>query len=433
MHMIASAIIAIILATILLVALWAWWSYVTTEHFNQTVMIRSAHPQKQHLCLDDGGHQHEGDGRKLKLWNCDTNNPNQKFIWDWGSNRIRSATKHNKCIDDNGAWRPASAKAHMWGCDRPGTRENQGFWYDRGSKTLRSVTKGNMCMDDGGAWRAGERDAQLFTCQQGNPNQAWNMIPTSGGGGGAVFSGAATNISNTMNNNNNGGGNRRDFRRIPNGHSGDCWTTRYYDCCKPSCAWSGKSVLCNFCDRSGTKRIRGDHVKNSCNEGGDGYNCLDNICWAISDDLAFGYAAVTYDHPRFRCGQCYMLEFTDDRLRGKRMVVQINNHGKDVKQDQFDLSIPGGGEGIFHGCSTKQFPSNMGYNNEHHPIWGKTHGGVTYDQRHRCDGLPQQLRDGCRFFWDWLKGADNPRARYYQVECPPEISAKSGCKYDQVW
>jgi hypothetical protein len=130
------------------------------------------------------------------------------------------------------------------------------------------------------------------------------------------------------------------------------------------------------------------------------------------------------------------LEFLDPVLRGKRLVIQINNFGYDNTQDpnHLDLCIPGGGEGIYHGCSTVQFRTGGGYSHPGgdttkppwNPIWGREYGGVMYEGRHKCDGLPNALmRAGCKFFFDWLKGVDNPRARFYQVECPPEIVART--------
>jgi hypothetical protein len=159
---------------------------------------------------------------------------------------------------------------------------------------------------------------------------------------------------------------------------------------------------------------------------------LNQMCWIdpVDKNLAFGFAAVSTKHPRIKCGQCFLFEFLDPRLRGKRMVVQINNHGGDVVHEQFDLSIPGGGEGLFTCCSSHMFPSNFRYQNGNHPIWGKLYGGLMYGARTNCDKLPLSLRQGCRFWWDFLLAVDNPMVRFRQVVCPPELVARSGTRND---
>jgi hypothetical protein len=39
---------------------------------------------------------------------------------------------------------------------------------------------------------------------------------------------------------------------------------------------------------------------------------------------------------------------------GKKMIVQVTTTGNDLGSDQFNLAIPGGGEGSTQGC-TKQY------------------------------------------------------------------------------
>lgn len=44
--------------------------------------------------------------------------------------------------------------------------------------------------------------------------------------------------------------------------------------------------------------------------------------------------------------------------------------------------------------------------------------------------MPSSLVAGCQFRFDWFEGADNPGVTFEQVQCPAEITAKSGCTRD---
>ena len=62
------------------------------------------------------------------------------------------------------------------------------------------------------------------------------------------------------------------------------------------------------------------------------------------------------------------------------------------------LQIPGGGFGIFDGCSTEWGATS--------DVWGAQYGGASTNN---CDRFPDKLKSGCGFRWDWMQGADNPR------------------------
>lgn len=118
------------------------------------------------------------------------------------------------------------------------------------------------------------------------------------------------------------------------------------------------------------------------------------------------------------------------------MVVQSTNTGGDLSNNHFDLMIPGGGTsyrapdthvrpthclpglGIFDGCSS-QFGQLLP---------GERYGGVS--SRSQCDAMPELLKDGCQWRFDWFKNADNPDIEFEQVQCPKEITAISGCVRD---
>ena len=65
--------------------------------------------------------------------------------------------------------------------------------------------------------------------------------------------------------------------------------------------------------------------------------CSDQSPWAVTDDLAYGFAAVSTGNPS--CCACYQLTFTSGPIKGKKMVVQATNTGSDVGQTQFDLAV----------------------------------------------------------------------------------------------
>ena len=112
-----------------------------------------------------------------------------------------------------------------------------------------------------------------------------------------------------------------------------------------------------------------------------------------------------------------MLTFTNTAVSGKNLIVQVTNTGGELGNNQFDLQIPGGGVGMFNGCST-QFPDSYS--------WGQQYGGVS--QRLDCDHLPDVLRPGCYWRFDWFMGADNPSVSFTEIECPAVLIANTHCK-----
>ncbi|KZL83256.1 glycoside hydrolase family 45 protein [Colletotrichum incanum] len=207
--------------------------------------------------------------------------------------------------------------------------------------------------------------------------------------------------------------------------SGTGSTTRYWDCCKPSCAWPGKSNQLasgpvTTCDRNDNPLADGGATRSGCDSGGGAYMCSSTSPWAISDDLAYGWAAVRISGGTEAqwCCACYELTFTSGPVAGKRMIVQATNTGGDLGQNHFDIAIPGGGVGLFNAC-TDQYgaPANG---------WGQRYGGIS--SRSECNGFPEKLKAGCYWRFDWFKGADNPAVSFKQVTCPAEITNKSGCR-----
>ena len=78
---------------------------------------------------------------------------------------------------------------------------------------------------------------------------------------------------------------------IPSGSSAGV-TTRYWDCCKASCAWPNKASVSNpvkTCAANGTAAV--DPTSQSVCNGGGAYMCNNQQPWSVSATLAYGYAA----------------------------------------------------------------------------------------------------------------------------------------------
>jgi hypothetical protein len=125
--------------------------------------------------------------------------------------------------------------------------------------------------------------------------------------------------------------------------SGSGKTTRYWDCCKPSCAWPGKgsSSPVRTCSKSDTPLNDGGATKSGCDAGGGAYMCSNQSPWAVSDDLAYGWAAVNIagSSESQWCCACYELTFTSGPVAGKRMIVQATNTGGDLGNNHFDIAV----------------------------------------------------------------------------------------------
>ncbi len=238
---------------------------------------------------------------------------------------------------------------------------------------------------------------------------------------------------------------------VVNGTSG--YATRYWDCCKPHCGWKANVPAgvnpVGTCNINNEPNGISDMIKSSCNEGGEGYTCWNMAPYAVSDKLAYGYAAVSAAGDI--CGKCYQLDFkgtgfhsVDDpgskALKGKTMIVQATNIGYDVGHGQIDLMVPGGGVGAFDAC-TKQWGASA-------EQMGVQYGGFLMACKQelgwnvgldaykscvmqRCDNLfskpgMEDLLDGCRWFVDWFEAADNPTLEFKEVECPDALNNLSG-------
>jgi hypothetical protein len=273
----------------------------------------------------------------------------------------------------------------------------------------------------------------------------WNSLveadaPAGGTGG---MSGSGGNGSGGMDTGSGGTPDWGDPTIPPLTNGCEGYATRYWDCCKPHCGWSSNSpsgVLAS-CDASDNNLGNAD-AANSC-EGGPAYFCHSNTPWAVSDTLAYGFAAVAALGSSDICGKCYQVDFTGGSqsgsdpgsaaLVGKSMIVQAINIGGDVGSGQFDIAIPGGGVGAFNACSMQWSvsPSQL----------GAQYGGFLADCKQSSGGdlaaikscVKQkcmsvfdakgltELAAGCQWFVDWFQAADNPKLKYAETACPNDL------------
>ena len=188
-------------------------------------------------------------------------------------------------------------------------------------------------------------------------------------------------------------------------------TTRYWDCCKPSCSWSDKAAFTHpvaTCAADG-ETVQSDVFLASGCDGGPAFSCTNNMPWAVTASFALGFGAAIIPGltEADLCCACYELTFTSPAILGKKMVVQLTNTGA-LFDNHFDIQIPGGGLGGVTGCMRQ-------WNNGFDAIYNRAD----------CQTLPAPLRPGCEFRFDWFD--DNPTMTFRRVGCPRELTDRTSC------
>ena len=195
------------------------------------------------------------------------------------------------------------------------------------------------------------------------------------------------------------------------------------------------------------------------------FTCTDMAPVAVNDTLAYGFAA-GYSEKELLCGKCFHIQFTGESeftetsttpsIKGKHMVVMILAQGSDGKSTQVDLMIPGSGNGAYD-VLPQMVPND-------NTKWGEPYGGFAvecynkfgYDNskpqdiqeciREKCkvafDG-EDNLLDGCLWSADWFYGANMPKHKLEEVECPQYLvdkykstintEAENNFKYQNDW
>lgn len=92
-----------------------------------------------------------------------------------------------------------------------------------------------------------------------------------------------------------------NLERVENGLSGTGVTTRYWDCCKPSCSWqvsadeSGFSTPVRSCAADGVQTMD-INAQSGCTDTGDvAYMCNDQQPWVYNSTLSFGWVAASFN------------------------------------------------------------------------------------------------------------------------------------------
>ena len=259
------------------------------------------------------------------------------------------------------------------------------------------------------------------------------------GGNGSGGTNAGGNNSGGTSNNTGGkatGGQMNEVHPPPIMNGQNAWASRYWDCCKPACGWEGNlrsGTPMTSCNKQNQSLEGNYEARNACESGGSAYMCWDGHPWAVSDKLAYGFAAASGGN--YVCGRCFQLQFTGSGhdgnnagvqgLNGKTMIVQVINNGG-VESNQFDLLIPGGGVGLLNACTDQWGTNDLGAQ-----YGGFLRGcnGAVGCVRNKCQtifGNKPELMAGCEWFLGWFNAADNPNVVYKQIPCPQSIQARSG-------
>ncbi|KAH6618693.1 endoglucanase 1 precursor [Boeremia exigua] len=208
-------------------------------------------------------------------------------------------------------------------------------------------------------------------------------------------------------------------------YSGEAVTTRYWDCCKPSCGWKGKaSVNTPVGSCAADEQPIGLDAGTGCN-GGTAFACSQQQPWAVNETFSYGFAGVFLTKDMVGgatedawCCACYQLDFTSEPLIGKSMIVQASNTAYDINTaNRFSLAVPGGNTTSNDGCATQYGVSQS--------VFGQDREGVATNDD--CQNLPESLRSACQWRFDWLQDASFPSANFKRVPCPSEITARTGC------
>lgn len=230
------------------------------------------------------------------------------------------------------------------------------------------------------------------------------------------------------------------------------YATRYWDCCKAHCGWKGNVNAATdplqSCDKNDQSHGPNYDIVSACQTPAEksAFTCYDERPWAVSDTLAYGFAAVPANGDI--CGRCYQLEFDGTghsnqqdagsvALKGKTMIVQATNIGFDVGGGQFDILTPGGGVGAFDACSYQwnvskaELGATYGGFMSFCQQQGGDHAAIQQCVLGRCAAVFDEpnmadLLAGCEWYVDWYEAADNPNLRYQEVPCPAALVAISG-------
>ncbi|MFZ5896929.1 MAG: cellulose binding domain-containing protein [Myxococcota bacterium] len=367
-----------------------------------------------------------------------------RFDSDWGSGYCATVS-----LQGSGAWTVVlnlngSQINNLW----------NGTYTTSGSN---ATVQGNQASFGFCALSAQSSFRASIVSVNGNPNNGGGKGGATGSGG-TVGNGGSGGMGKGGTTNGAGGSGGKAAGGATSGSGGSppiqtgCsgYATRFWDCCKPHCGWSGNVPSgvnpMNSCSAN-DQTLSGYGQASSCN-GGSAFTCYSLAPYAVNSQLAYGYAATSNGDV---CGRCYQLQF-DGRshnagndpgsaaLAGKTMIVQAINVGFDVSGGQFDLLVPGGGVGAFNACSTQWGVSNSELGVQYGGFLAACKQQLGYNASlaqykscvaSRCQSVfgsrgLTELQAGCQWFVDWFQAADNPSLKYKEVACPSALSSGTG-------
>jgi hypothetical protein len=312
------------------------------------------------------------------------------------------------------------------------------------------VKCGNTALTSGITWKHSTSTTFNWNSLAAGSYSNINATATCGGSSktancvGTVIVNAASGGSSSS-----GGNNDPSYPPLQQGGAGvqSGWTSRYWDGCKQSCSWGGKtqnspltsSDRCKVCQVNGSTEIAAnDNNKSSC-DGGNSYTCFDFTPYKVNDNLAYAFAA----SPTDKCGKCFQIQFnggfqhgtpnaTHQAIKGKTLIVMTSNMGGDVGAGQFDILVPGGGVGIFNSFSSQIGVSASSLGEQYGGLLSACEKELNYNSSQyksclttKCNIFTNAtLKAGCLFYANWFEAANNPTMLYKEVTCPQYLIDK---------
>ena len=231
-----------------------------------------------------------------------------------------------------------------------------------------------------------------------------------------------------------------EIKYVEGGMNGTGALSRYWDCCKPSCASEKAAEDGNaprICDANMTRIF--DYSAKSLCKGGTATTCASHSPFLIDgcDDIGFAFGILPYSIPN-DCGKCFLIEFngegafttkdTHRSLKGKKLIIMGIHRGYIRDTTTFELLVPGGGLGMLGKCDGV-FDGDLGAKYGGHLSDCQDEAGMTdtvksTTGRKKClirkcnEVFTGQAREGCLFHSYFLQAAGNPTLNFTEIECP---------------
>ena len=230
------------------------------------------------------------------------------------------------------------------------------------------------------------------------------------------------------------------------GGGGSGFASRYWDCCKPHCSWPEHSGgnYSKQCTNKG-KSANTNWGDGSICSGGPQMTCTSQIPFTIDgcEEYGFAFAAVPASNGG-QCGKCFQLTFTGEghysstnantrklKTKNKKLIIMATNVGGDVQQGQFDIMIPGGGVGMFNGCSSmgwgsqgEQYGGLLSECEKENNYKAAKYASCLTEKCNKSFANDEEAKKGCLFLATWMEAAGNPEHNYVEGECPAVLKSR---------